>query len=88
MYKIHTKKPTLPSSLHMKLIYRRTVPAIIFVKTRRKYAFYGLKWSPAFHRNCTSIFTHNYRLWVNRRLWRIFQEFPDLSPRYWKLPLD
>ena len=72
----------------MKLVFKRAVPATSFVKNRRKYNFFGLKWSPAFHMGITSIYTHNYRLKSNRQLWRIFQQFPDLSPKYWKLPLE
>lgn len=80
MYKIHPKISTPPSILPMKLIFKRAVPATSFVKNRRKYDFSGLKWSPAFHHHFTSIYTHNYRLNVNRRLWRVFQEFPELLP--------
>jgi hypothetical protein len=88
MYKIHAKKPTLSSNLHMKLIFRRTVPATSFVKNQRKYRFYGLNWPPVDHRHWHGYFTHFYRLNVNRRLWRVFQEFPDCSPAYWKLPSE
>jgi len=80
MYKINPKITLLPSSLHMKLIFKRAVPATSFVKNRRKYDFSGLKWSPAYHLHCTSIYTHRHRLNVNRRLWRVFRDFPELHP--------